>query len=293
MVETTELNGNARHTISQSEPVNIKLLLEAGVHFGHQRRRWNPRMKPFVFTLRNGIHIIDLQQSLERLNRARDFVRELVADGGTIVFVGTKKQAQEAIEEEAKRCGAYYVSRRWLGGTLTNFATIQSRIDYLVRLEDSHARGEFERLTKKEALKLEKQMQRLNILFSGVKEMTQIPDALFVVDMLKEKIAVAEAKQLGIPIIAMVDTDADPREVDYPIPANDDAIKSIRLVCGVISDAVIDGKGGLQPFEEEMFGEGAVPDDPMGDNLEQANVGEDSETSAYPEKIDESIVNEE
>lgn len=280
MVETTEINENVNHTMVQSEPVTIKLLLEAGVHFGHQRRRWNPRMKPFVFTLRNGIHIIDLQQSLERLNKARDFVRELVADGGKIVFVGTKKQAQEAIEEEARRCGAYYVSRRWLGGTLTNFATIQSRIDYLVRLEDSHARGEFERLTKKEALKLEKQMQRLNMLFSGVKEMTQIPDALFVVDMLKEKIAVAEAKQLGIPIIAMVDTDADPRDVDFPVPANDDAIKSIRLVCGVLADAIIDGKGGLQPLEEDVFTEGVANEvaESTDSSFEQTEVEADLET---------------
>lgn len=286
MVETTEIEEKTTQTVSQLEPVTIKLLLEAGVHFGHQRRRWNPRMKPFVFTLRNGIHIIDLQQSLERLNVARNFVRELASEGGTIVFVGTKKQAQEAVEEEARRCGAYYVNRRWLGGTLTNFATIQSRIDYLVRLEDSFARGEFERLTKKEALKLEKQMQRLNMLFSGVKEMTQIPDALFVVDMLKEKIAVAEAKQLGIPIIAMVDTDADPREVDFPIPSNDDAIKSIRLVCSVLADAVIEGKGGMQPIEEDVFTNDTVSETagPLSDTSEHTEVERNSE-SDLPEEI--------
>ena len=262
MVEITEASEIERPVLSRTDPVTIKLLLEAGVHFGHQRRRWNPRMKPYVFTLRNAIHIIDLQKSMEKLQQASQFVRNLAANSGTIVFVGTKKQAQDAIEEEARRCGAYYVNRRWLGGTLTNFATIQSRIDYLVRLEDSHARGEFERLPKKEALKLEKQMQRLNNLFAGVKEMTQIPDALFVVDILKEKIAVTEATQLGIPVVAMVDTDADTRILDYPIPANDDAIKSIRLVCSVLADAIIEGKSGLQPFgevaqqeEQEIAGE--------------------------------------
>lgn len=250
MVETTEITGTETKEAPRPENVTIKLLLEAGVHFGHQRRRWNPRMRPYVFTLRNGIHIIDLQQSLDRLQEARRFVRNLIADGGDIVFVGTKKQAQEAIEEEARRCGAYYMNRRWLGGTLTNFATIQSRIDYLVRLEDSYARGEFDRLPKKEALKLQKEMQRLNTLFAGVKEMTRIPSALFVVDIIKEKIAVTEARQLGIPIIAIVDTDGDPRGIDYPIPANDDAIKSIRLICRVIAAAVLEGKSILQPVEE-------------------------------------------
>ncbi|MFO8010961.1 MAG: 30S ribosomal protein S2 [Dehalococcoidia bacterium] len=243
--------------IPRSEPVTIKLLLEAGVHFGHQKKRWNPRMKRFVFTQRNGIHIIDLQQSLERIKQVRSFVRELIADGGDIVFVGTKKQAQEVIEEEARRCGAYYINRRWLGGMLTNFTTIQSRIDYLVRLEDSKARGEFESLPKKEALKLEKEMVKLNQLFGGVKEMTKIPSALFVVDMIKERIAVAEAKQLGVTLVAMVDTDCDPGEVDYPIPANDDAIKSIRLISSVIADAVIEGKAGLQPVEDMVSAEEA------------------------------------
>ncbi len=286
MVEITEANEIERPVLSRTDPVTIKLLLEAGVHFGHQRRRWNPRMKPYVFTLRNAIHIIDLQKSMEKLQQASQFVRNLAANSGTIVFVGTKKQAQDAIEEEARRCGAYYVNRRWLGGTLTNFATIQSRIDYLVRLEDSHARGEFERLPKKEALKLEKQMQRLNNLFAGVKEMTQIPDALFVVDILKEKIAVTEATQLGIPVVAMVDTDADPRMVDYPIPANDDAIKSIRLVCSVLADAVIEGKSGLQPFgeltpeeEQAIAGEAGVDTSPDEADLEiDPNVSFDEQT---------------
>ncbi len=257
MIET-EINEVKKPEPRRAEQISIKLLLEAGVHFGHQKRRWNPRMKDYVFTQRNGIHIIDLQQSLGKLQEARAFVRDLIADGGDIVFVGTKRQAQDVIEEEGRRCGAYYVNRRWLGGMLTNFTTIQSRIDYLVRLEDRRSRGEFELMPKKEALKLEKQMARLNQLFSGVKEMTKIPDAMFVVDMTKEKIAIAEAKQLGVPIVAMVDTDCDPREIDYPVPANDDAIKSIRLVTSVMADAVLEGKAGIQVEEEEMLEEPVI-----------------------------------
>lgn len=254
MVET-EVTRTEKPASQKSEPVSIKLLLEAGVHFGHQRRRWNPRMKPYVFTQRNGIHIIDLQQTLGKLQEARNFVRDLIASGGTIVFVGTKKQAQEVVEEEAKRCGAYYVHRRWLGGMLTNFTTIQSRIDYLVRLEDRKARGELDNLPKKEAMKLEKEMARLNQLFAGVKEMTKLPSALFVVDLVKERIAVAEARQLGISIVAMVDTDCDPRVVDYPVPANDDAIKSIRLISSVMADGVLEGKAGIVVPPEQASGE--------------------------------------
>ncbi|MCL0079408.1 30S ribosomal protein S2 [Dehalococcoidia bacterium] len=233
--------------------VSIKLLLESGVHFGHQKRRWNPRMRDYVFTQRNGVHIIDLQQTLGKIQEARNFVRELIAKGGDIIFVGTKKQAQDVIEEEARRCGAYYVNRRWLGGMLTNFATIQARIDYLVRLEDRKARGEFALLTKKEALKLDKQIYRLNQLFGGVKEMTKIPGAMFVVDPMNEKIAVNEARQLRVPTVGMVDTDCDPREIDYPIPANDDAIKSVRLICSVMADAVLEGKAGIESFGEEVL----------------------------------------
>ncbi len=273
------------------EAVTIKLLLEAGVHFGHQKKRWNPRMKEFVFTQRNGIHIIDLQQSLARLEKAREFVRDLIADGGDIVFVGTKKQAQEVIEEEARRCGAYYVHRRWLGGMLTNFSTIQARIDYLVRLEDSKERGEFENLPKKEALKLEKQMFRLNLLFAGVKEMTKIPAAMFVADLNKEKIAVAEARQLGVPIVAMVDTDCDPRMVDYPVPANDDAIKSIKLVSSVIADAVIEGKAGLQPFEEMIPEEEIVTEEVDSSDAVIGDV-EQEEIILAPLKGEESALEE-
>lgn len=224
------------------EPVPIKLLLEAGVHFGHQPRRWDPRMKRYIFTQRNGIHIIDLEQTVGLLSKACDFVRDIVASGENILFVGTKKQAQETVVEEAKRCGAYYVNQRWPGGMLTNFATIQSRIDHLVRLEDRKTRGEFERLPKKEALKLEREISHLNRLLGGVKEMTNNPGALFVVDPAKERIAVAEAIKVGIPLLAIVDTDCNPDEIDYPIPANDDAIKSIRLLCAVIADAVLEGK---------------------------------------------------
>lgn len=223
---------------------SLKELLEAGAHFGHQVSVWHPRMKSYIFTKRNGIHIIDLEQTVARLDKACAFIREIVAEDGKILFVGTKKQAQESIEKEALRCGMFYVNLRWLGGTLTNFATIQSRIDHLVRLEDQHSRGEFSRLPKKEALKLEKEILRLNRHLGGFKEMTSLPNALFLVDPMKDKIALAEAKRVGIPVVAMVDTNCNPDNIDYPIPANDDAIRAIKLVCSKIADAVIDGKTG-------------------------------------------------
>ena len=232
--------------------VTIKQLLEAGAHFGHQTSSWHPRMKSYIFTRRNGIHIIDLEQTIVMLDKACEFVRQLVADGGTILFVGTKKQAQEAIEEAAKRCNMPYINQRWLGGVLTNFNTIQTRIDYLVRLEDRQAKGEFNRLTKKEALKLEKEILRLNRQIGGLKEMTSLPQALFIIDVIKEKIALAEAKRVGIPIVAIVDTNCNPTGIDCPIPANDDAIKAIKLVCSSIADAVIEGRTGkaTAPTEE-------------------------------------------
>ncbi len=240
-----------------AETVTIKQLLEAGAHFGHQTSRWHPRMKKYIFTKRNGIHIIDLEQTASMLQRACDFVKQVASEGGTILFVGTKKQAQETIEEEAKRCGMYYSNQRWLGGTLTNFATIQKRIDYLVRLEDQQARGEFSRLPKTEALKLEREITRLNRLIGGFKEMTSLPTALFIVDVTKEKAALAEAKRVGIPVVAIADTNCDPTEIDYPIPTNDDAIKSIRLISSKIADAVIEGKTGatVAPAEAESAGE--------------------------------------
>lgn len=224
-----------------SDTVSMKSLLEAGVHFGHQTRRWHPKTKPYVFTQRNGIHIIDLQQTLTMLTDACDFIREVASKGGEALFVGTKKQAKEVIEQEAQRCGMYYVTHRWLGGTLTNFATIQSRIDYLVRLEDDKLKGKFEVLAKKEALKLEEQIVRLNTHLGGFKAMTKLPDVLFVVDPGKEKIAVAEGRRMGIPIVAIVDTDCNPELIDHPIAGNDDAIRSIKLLTAKIADTILEG----------------------------------------------------
>jgi small subunit ribosomal protein S2 len=226
------------------DTATIKELLEAGAHFGHQTSRWHPAMKKYIFTKRNGIHIIDLEQTAVMLDKACDFVREIAAQGGTILFVGTKKQAQEAIEQEAQRCGMFYVNQRWLGGVLTNFATIQARIDYLVRLEDQQSRGDFERLPKKEALKIGKEILRLNHLMGGFKELTKLPDALFIIDPTKEKIAIAEARRTGIPVVSVVDTNCNPDDADYPIPANDDAIRAIKLICSKIADAIIEGKTG-------------------------------------------------
>ncbi len=233
------------------EPISMKLLLEAGVHFGHQVARWNPKMKPYIFSQRNGIHIIDLEQTVALLGKACSFVREVVERGEDIIFVGSKKQAQEAVEKEAKRCGVFYVNQRWLGGMLTNFSTIQSRIDYMVRLEDRKARGELERLPKKEVLKLEKEMVHLNRLLGGVKEMERIPGALFIIDPTKERNAVAEAKRVGVPIIAIVDTNCNPDEIDYPIPGNDDAIRAVALFCGVVADAVLESKQAIERLAEK------------------------------------------
>jgi len=220
----------------------VKQLLEAGAHFGHLTGHWHPRMKSYIFTQRNGIHIIDLEQTVVMLDRAYNYVRDLVSNGQSILFVGTKKQAQEIVEEEAKRCGMYYVNQRWLGGMLTNFSTIQARIDYLVRLEDRKDKGELDYLSKKEKMKVEKEISRLNKLLGGFKEMTTIPGAIFIIDPTKEKIALAESKKVGIPIVAIVDTNCDPQGIDYPVPANDDAIKAIKLICSKIADAVLEGK---------------------------------------------------
>ncbi len=247
--------------------VTIKELLEAGAHFGHQTGRWHPRMKSYIFTKRNGIHIIDLEQTASKLGTACEFIQQAVAEGGSILFVGTKKQAQESIEEEAKRCGMYYVNQRWIGGVLTNFATIQARIDHLVRLEDQQGRGEFNRLPKKEALKLEKEISRLNQQMGGFKEMMNLPAALFIVDPVKEKNALAEAKRVGIPIVAIVDTDCNPDGIDYPIPANDDAIRAIKLMCGKIADAVIEGK----------TGEAVIPVEELEASLEEPEAAETAE----------------
>ncbi|MDD5590454.1 MAG: 30S ribosomal protein S2 [Dehalococcoidales bacterium] len=250
--------------------VTIKQLLEAGAHFGHQTSRWHPRMKKYIFTKRNGIHIIDLEQTVGMLEKACSFIEQLVADGGTVLFVGTKKQAQEAVEEEAKRCNMYYISKRWPGGVLTNFSTIQGRIDYLVRLEDQQARGELEHLPKKEALKLGKELVRLNRMIGGIKEMTSLPSALFIVDVTKERLALEEAKRVGIPVVAVADTNCDPTGIDYPIPANDDAIKAIKLTCSRIADSVLVGKAGGAEFlsrEEQPEGE-SVDEDAVADDTE-------------------------
>jgi small subunit ribosomal protein S2 len=240
------------------DTATIKQLLEAGAHFGHQTGRWHPRMKNYIFTKRNGIHIIDLEKTAVMLDKACAFIRDVVAEGGTILFVGTKKQAQESVAEEAKRCGMYYVTQRWLGGMLTNFTTIQARVDQLVRLEDQQARGEFGRLSKKEILKLGEKIERLNRQMGGFKEMTALPSALFIIDPTKEKIALAEANRMGIPVVAIVDTNCNPDIIDHPIPANDDAIRAIKLVCSKIADAVIEGKTGAAAVKAETV-EGKEP----------------------------------
>jgi small subunit ribosomal protein S2 len=220
----------------------MKGLLEAGVHFGHQARRWNPKMRPYIFTERNGIHIINLAQTVTALNRAHEFVSDTVENGGTILFVGTKKQAQDSIQEEAARAGQFFINQRWMGGLLTNFVTIQRRLSYMKDLEARRERGEFEPLPKKEALKYEAELEKLNRMFGGIREMQKLPSALYVVDPRKEHIAVAEANRLGIPIVAMVDTNCDPDLIQWVIPSNDDAIRAVRLVTGKIADAALDGQ---------------------------------------------------
>ena len=232
-------------------PVTMKTLLEAGVHFGHQKRRWNPKMDQYIFTHRNGIHIIDLQKTLRMLDAATSFMTEMVAQGHSVLMVGTKKQAQDTIIYEARRCGSFHITNRWLGGTLTNFKTIQSRIDYLVQLEQDKAKGEFARLTKRESLERENKIARLNRNLSGIKEMTEMPGVLFVIDIGKEHIAVAEARKVGVPIVALVDSDCDPDLIDYPIPGNDDAIRSIRLITSKMSEAVIEGRNQKTSLETQ------------------------------------------
>ena len=231
--------------------VSMKQLLEAGVHFGHQTRRWNPKMAPYIFTERNGIYIIDLQKTVRKLEDAYNYVRDLSADNGTLLFVGTKKQAQDSIREEATRAGMPYVNARWLGGMLTNFKTIQNRIKRLQQLKTMKEDGTFDLLTKKEAAKLDLEIEKLEKFLGGITGMKKIPDAMFIVDPRKERIAVAEAHKLGIPIIAIVDTNCDPDEIDYVIPGNDDAIRAVRLISGAMADAVIEGRGGVQDTDVE------------------------------------------
>ena len=229
--------------------ISMKQLLEAGVHFGHQTRRWNPKMAPYIFTERNGIYIIDLQKTVKKLDDAYMFVRELSANGENVLFVGTKKQAGDSIKEEAERAGAYYVNARWLGGMLTNFKTIRRRIDRLAQLRKMEEDGTFDRLPKKEVVKLELEIEKLEKFLGGIKEMNKLPGALFIVDPRKERIAVAEAHKLGIPIVAIVDTNCDPDEIDYVIPGNDDAIRAVRLIASAMADAIIEGRQGAETAE--------------------------------------------
>jgi small subunit ribosomal protein S2 len=224
--------------------ISMKQLLEAGVHFGHQTRRWNPKMKKYIFVERNGIYIIDLQKTVKKLEEAYAFMRQVGADGGKVLFVGTKKQAQEAIKEEAERSGMYYVNQRWLGGTLTNFGTIQKRVNRLKAIEKMEEDGTFDVLPKKEVVQLKKQHERLVKFLGGIRDMKGVPDVMFVVDPRKERIAVAEAIKLNIPLVGIVDTNCDPDEIDYIIPANDDAIRAVKLLTGKMADALLESKQG-------------------------------------------------
>jgi len=230
--------------------VSMKQLLEAGVHFGHQTRRWNPKMKEYIFTERNGIYIIDLQKTVKKVEEAYSFIREVAANGEDVLFVGTKKQAQEAIKEEAERVGMFYVNNRWLGGMLTNFKTIRKRIERLDQLKKMEEDGTFDLLPKKEVSKLKNEMEKLEKFLGGIKELKRVPGAMFVVDPRKERIAIAEAKRLNIPVVAIVDTNCDPDEVDYVIPGNDDAIRAVKLIAGAMADAIIEGRQGEQMEEK-------------------------------------------
>ncbi|RUL55778.1 MULTISPECIES: 30S ribosomal protein S2 [Lysinibacillus] len=237
--------------------ISMKQLLEAGVHFGHQTRRWNPKMKKYIFVERNGIYIIDLQKTVKKLEEAYDFMRQVGQDGGKVLFVGTKKQAQEAIQEEAERSGNYFINQRWLGGTLTNFGTIQKRVARMKAIEKMEEDGTFDVLPKKEVIQLKKEHERLVKFLGGIRDMTDIPDVMFVVDPRKERIAVAEARKLNIPIVGIVDTNCDPDEIDYVIPANDDAIRAVKLLTAKMADALIESKQGESeaPAEEAVVAE--------------------------------------
>ena len=232
--------------------ISMKQLLEAGVHFGHQTRRWNPKMAPFIFTERNGIYIIDLQKTVRKVEEAYAFIRDVIAQNKSVLFVGTKKQAQEAVREEAQRCEQFYVNERWLGGMLTNFHTIQKRIQRLRELERMEQDGTFEVLPKKEVSRLMGEKEKLDRFLGGIKDMKELPGAMFVIDPRKERIAVAEARRLGIPIVAIVDTNCDPDEIDYVIPGNDDAIRAVKLLTGKIAEAVLESKQGQQMAAEEQ-----------------------------------------
>jgi len=243
--------------------ISMKKLLEAGVHFGHQTRRWNPKMAEYIFTERNGIYIIDLQKTSDKVDEAYSFIKEVVSEGDEILFVGTKKQAQESTKTEAARCGMHFVSQRWLGGMLTNYSTIRKRIERLNELKTMEEDGTFKLLTKKEVFKLKNEAERLEKFLGGIKNMDKLPGALFVVDPRKEKIAVQEAKILGIPVVAIVDTNCDPDEVDYVIPGNDDAIRAVKLLTATVADAVLEGKQGVQMTYDDVEEDDEVSDEEL------------------------------
>jgi small subunit ribosomal protein S2 len=258
------------------EPLTMKSLLEAGVHFGHQTRRWNPRMKRYIFTQRNGIHIIDLQQTLGMLNEAYRAMVQVAAQGGKVLFVGTKKQAQEVVQSEADRCGMWYINQRWLGGTLTNFQTIRTRINYMTELQQKRDQGYFRLLPKKEAVKLEETLAKLEKYFLGIKNMGAPPQAMFVIDIAKEDICIAEARRMNIPIFSIVDTDCDPDLIDYPIPGNDDAVRSIRLIAGRMANAILEGtaqrEAQLQEEQAARERESENAEELSDDDMERAAV---------------------
>ncbi len=264
----------------------MKELLEAGVHFGHRTRKWNPKMRPFIYTERKGIHIIDLAKTIEYLERAYLFVRERAAAGDEILFVGTKKQVQATIEEEAKRCGAHWVNRRWLGGTLTNFETIRKRVLYMVELERNFEEGKYDKLPLKERLKLQRELEKLRRSLGGLREMTKLPGVVYVVDPTVEVHAVREANILGIPVVAICDTNCDPDLIDYPIPGNDDAIRSTRLITSKIADAVIEGREGLQ-LAEPTAGEEEIP------SMAEVPLEEEELEAHYSEMLKELLEEEE
>ncbi|GHU66266.1 30S ribosomal protein S2 [Clostridia bacterium] len=236
--------------------ISMKQLLEAGVHFGHQTRRWNPKMAPYIFTERNGIYIIDLQKTVRKIDEAYLFLRDIAMEGKSVLFVGTKKQAQESIEQEARRCNMYYVNKRWLGGMLTNFRTIRTRVDRLNRIDQMEKTGQFDVLPKKEVIKLQHEREKLETNLGGIREMKKLPGALFIVDPRQEAIAVSEARNLKIPIVAIVDTNCDPDEVDHIIPGNDDAIRAVKLIAGKMADAILEGKQGEQMEPDDLIAAG-------------------------------------
>ena len=262
--------------------VAMKQLLEAGVHFGHQTRRWDPKMAEYIFQARNGLHIIDLQKTSKKLDEAYDFIREQAEEGKTVLFVGTKKQAQECMKEAALKCGMFYVDQRWLGGMLTNFDTIQKRIQRLKDLETMQEDGTFDVLPKKEVILLKKEMEKLEKNLGGIKEMNELPGVIFLVDPKKERIAILEAKKLGIPVVGLVDTNCNPEELDYPIPGNDDAIRAVKLIADVMANAVIEGRQG-ESFEEEVSEE-QVGDEEEATSIEEVVAKEETETTEESEE---------